>query len=302
MDSQKNVPGALFVALGYLIFSTNGMWMILAPSGATPFSLSAFRMGIGACLLLCFLKLSKARFSFSTWNWKAIALYTGGTFAFQISFYHAVLAAGISVGTMVAVGTTPIFAGILSLIFLKKNPSRLWVLSTAIALMGLTLLSDSLEGLSLKTLFYPVLAGFFSGASLLAGPSATKHHNALEVASVCATLIALYMLPFFFLYPIDWVLSCRELMCVLILGFVNTFCGYFFIFKGFKSTDPATASSMTLIEPVGASLIGIVCFKEPCTPVSLLGLALILGAISLLAFESTVVSILKKAIQHLDIL
>lgn len=278
--------GPLFVLLGYFIFSTNGMWLILAPAGATPYTIAAFRMVIGSLLLILWLNVFRKKIGFSTFNWKGLIAYGFSTFLFQISFYNSVLYAGLAAGTVISVGSTPIFAGILQWLIFSKKPGKIWYPATLLGLAGVGLLNlDAFNGAEWQSFSLPLLAGFFSAMCVLWGPSAVKGQDPQVAGTAACTCVALFMLPFLFIYPIEWVFSAKGLLCVGMLGMVNTAVGYLLIFRGFKTTSPAVAASVTLIEPVGAALIGIVFFNENSSLAALAGIALIILSVAVLIFD-----------------
>lgn len=283
MVISRSVCGPLCVLAGFLIFSTNGLWMVLAPMGANPYTLSAFRMCIGAGAMILLLCLARKNFSFDGWNWRAVLCYSIGTWAYQLFFYNAILKVGIAVGTVISVGSTPIFTGLLQWLLSKKMPDKVWFLATFLAIIGVILL-NSVSSLEIQNhyLIIPILAGFFSGLSMLTGPSVTRDRDPQVGAALSALIISLLMVPFFFFFPIGWVTCKQGLTCVLVLGLVNTALGYLLIFKGFESTKPVVAASLTLAEPMGATLIGIVFLGERCTWTSILGIVFILSSVLLL--------------------
>lgn len=259
--AENTFVGPLFVLLGYFIFSTNGMWLILAPAGATPYTIAAFRMLIGSVLLILWLIAFRKKVVFSLFNWKSLFAHGLSTFLFQISFYNSVLYAGLTAGTVISVGSTPIIAGILQWLIFSKKPGKIWYPATLLGVLGVVLLNlDVFNGANLESLFLPLLAALFSAMCVFWGPSAVKGQDPIVAGTAACTVVALLMLPFLFIYPIAWALSAKGLFCVGMLGLVNTAIGYLVIFKAFQTTTPAVAASVTLIEPVGAALIGIVFF------------------------------------------
>lgn len=284
--AENSFVGPLFVLLGYFIFSTNGMWLILAPAGATPYTIAAFRMLIGSVLLILWLIAFKKKVVFSSFNWKSLLAYGLSTFLFQIAFYNSVLYAGLAAGTVVSVGSTPIFAGILQWLIFSKKPGKIWYPATLLGVLGVVLLNlDAFDGANLQSLLLPLLAGFFSAMCVLCGPSAVKGQDPIVAGTAACTVVAFLMLPFLFIYPVAWAFSAKGLLCVGMLGLANTAIGYLLIFKGFQTTTPAVAASVTLIEPVGAALIGIVFFNENSSLAALAGIALIVFSVGILVFD-----------------
>lgn len=75
---------------------------------------------------------------------------------------------------------------------------------------------------------------------------------------------------------------------MIMLGVVNCALAYSLILAGLKTTQPATASCLSLSEPMGAALIGIVFLGEKLTLNSALGIFLIFISVVLTLFVSSV--------------
>ncbi|MBN3585837.1 EamA family transporter, partial [Algoriphagus aestuarii] len=59
---------------------------------------------------------------------------------FQYSFFTSVRLTGVAVGTVVTIGSSPIFTGLLESIFLRTRPTRQWFVATSLAVIGCALL------------------------------------------------------------------------------------------------------------------------------------------------------------------
>ena len=153
--------GPLLILLGALCFSTTGTVQALSPEGATPYVIGALRMLVGglALLLWCAFRGELPRF----WRWpmRCVVPSTLALLGFQFFFFRGVLEAGVAVGTVVAIGFSPIVVALLGLIFLREKPAKAWYPATGLALIGLILLNaDAVGGASFAGMAFPLLAGF----------------------------------------------------------------------------------------------------------------------------------------------
>lgn len=122
--STSFVRGPLLILLGALCFSTTGTVQALAPEGATPYVIGALRMLVGglSLLLWCAFRGDLPRF----WHWpmRCVIPSAFALLGFQFFFFRGVLEAGVAVGTVVAIGFSPIVVALLGLIFLREKPAK----------------------------------------------------------------------------------------------------------------------------------------------------------------------------------
>lgn len=56
--------------------------------------------------------------------------------AYQLCFFASVDRTGVAIGTVVAIGSGPVFTGLLSWLFDRVPPTRRWAGATAVAITG----------------------------------------------------------------------------------------------------------------------------------------------------------------------
>lgn len=134
--------GPLCIILGALCFSTTGTVQALAPDGSHPLGIGALRMQIGALALWAW---CACRHSLPAglrhWQLRWLIPATLGLLGFQVFFFWGVQQAGVAVGTVTAIGFSPVMAAILARIILGERPARIWYPATGLALAGLVLLN-----------------------------------------------------------------------------------------------------------------------------------------------------------------
>ena len=283
MKTTNPYFGPLTLLAGVLIFSTNGFWQAIAPEGATPYVVGASRLLIGGVALSLWCLVRYGKIHLNGWDWKAIGIYAVALWLYQIFFFQGVHLIGVAVGTVIAVGSTPIFTGLIQAVLYKEKPDVLWYIATLFAITGLVLV-NMVDGISFAwyAVILPLLAGFTLAVSVIIAPRVAKPHSAEEGMAIVMLLGAVLMLPFFVLFPIEWMFTPKGALCVAMLGVVNSALAFTLELIGFKNTPTLVASTLTLGEPMGAAVIGICILDEPYTTESLLGIALLFMAILIL--------------------
>ena len=275
--------GPLLILLGALCFSTTGTVQALSPEGATPYVIGALRMLVGglALLLWCAFRGELPRF----WRWpmRCVVPSTLALLGFQFFFFRGVLEAGVAVGTVVAIGFSPIVVALLGLIFLHEKPAKAWYPATGLALIGLILLNaDAVGGASFAGMAFPLLAGFSYACYFVFSKPLARNAAPGSVMMVLCLLSGLCMLPVFWIYPAAWLATPVGALVALHLGVVTTAIAFSLTLAGLKVTPAATASTLSLAEPLSAACLGIFFLHEPLSLSAAVGIALIFGSVLIL--------------------
>jgi DME family drug/metabolite transporter len=219
-----------------------------------------------------------------------VALVGVATAVFQLLFFLAVVATGVSVTTVVALGFAPVLLLLLGAARSRRPPSRAEALTVGTALVGLSLVGiGGGADAQAPNPVWGVLAALGSGTayalSAELGRSLTREHDALAVTSCTTTVVAAVLVPGGLGLAalrggslgtpdrVTWVL-------VAYLGVVTMAFAYVLLYAGLRSTPSGTAVVATLLEPVTAVLIAVLLLGETLSAAGLLGSLLILGAIA----------------------
>jgi len=156
-----------------VLFGTTGTAQALGPRGTTPIGVGAARLLTGGTVLLCALPLLGGRPARAVALWRSpFGLAAGAcTALYQLCFFAAVQHAGVALGTLVTIGSGPVFAGLLALAALRETPTRSWLTATGLCVLGLGLLTaagagmggSGLSGLLLGAGRWPGVRGIHRG-------------------------------------------------------------------------------------------------------------------------------------------
>ena len=191
---------------------------------------------------------------------------------------------GVAVGTIVAIGSSPVFAGILEYLSRRKKPGGRWYLSTFVAVSGcLLLLLQSgdvrVDGLGILL----ALAAGFSYASYALGIKMLLPGRSTEdVTAVVFCLGALFLSPVLFRADLHWLGQVNGWLMMLHLGLIATALSYWLFASGLATVPASTAVTLSLAEPMTAAVLGVLVVGERLNLAAGCGLVLILSALLLL--------------------
>ena len=92
---------------------------------------------------------------------------------------------------------------------------------------------------------------------------------------------ALVLLPFLTGEPMDWLRTPEGLAMALWLGVAATGVAYLLYGYGLRTLDTATATTLTLAEPVTAALFALIILDEHLSPIEWVGAAIVLLGLAL---------------------
>jgi len=281
------VRAVLWVLLASVCFGTTGTAQALGPS-ADPTALGAARIALGGCLLgvLALVAARRRPVPVARVHLGLVLLGGAGVLAYQPTFFTGTDANGVAVGTVVALGSAPVLTGLLAWLVSGVRPGPAWAVATACALVGVALLgladtatgSVSVVGLlgsvgaGASYAVYTVAAkalldrGWTSGAAM-GGPFGVAGLGGLALLAASDR---------------SGLGSTDGLLMVLWLGLVTTTVAYLLFGAGLALLPAATVATLTLAEPVTATLLGVTVLGERLGGQALLGLVVLAGGIAVL--------------------
>ncbi len=287
MDRQAPIGGMILIGVAAVLWGTTGTTQALAPGDSSPPVIGALRLLVGGAGLLLY---SLLRNPASLRGMPVASTLAAGAFvaAYQLCFFWGVSLTGVAVGTMVGIGSAPVFAGIIDAVFMAKRPGRRWYAATGLALLGCIMLLGSAGGVEINPLGIVLAAGAGLSYSIytLFMKRLLPDRSAEPVAALVFCSGALFLLPVLVVAELSWVVSPAGAIVVVHLGLLATAVSYVLFCKGLKYVPVSTAVTLTLAEPFTAGLLGFLVLGERVNMAGWLGLALILSGLVLLAIPS----------------
>lgn len=259
-------------------------------------ALGAVRLVVGgaALFLLAFARgvLRQDR----PWPKGATIFAAAAVAVYQLFFFAGIARTGVAVGTVVAIGSSPILAGLMGSIIRGERPTRRWLTATLLAVSGCSLLVAAGSSLSVDVtgVMLALGAGLAYATYSVASKGLLESHSPDAVTAVVFSLGALFVVPLFFTADFSWLAQPCGLIAALHLGLIATAGAYTLFTRGLRLVPVATAVSLSLTEPLTAGLLGVFLLGEQLTPLAWLGILLLLAGLMLL----TVYSVKQGAAAH----
>ncbi|MFI7615562.1 DMT family transporter [Nonomuraea terrae] len=293
--------GLLLVCLAGVVWGTIGptAQVVHDASGLSALTIGAYRAIAAVVVLVAAAAMMgrlRACVSLGRRHWRRVSAVGVLTAAFQLLFFVAVLWAGVSVATVVSLGFAPVLLLVIGSARRRSRPSAGQVLTAAVALFGLLLIS--VAGGTAEEAPHPtlgVLAALASGAAYaLSAESAaplTQRLDTLTLTTVTMSVTAAALVPGGLLvaYARGEPLMTGDTgswLLIVYLGTVTMALAYALLYAGLRTTPSGAAVVATLLEPVTAVVIAIVFLGERLTPAGLAGALLIMAAIATLGRRS----------------
>lgn len=282
-----------FVALAAFCWGlSGGIGGMLLTHGWDPFVVSLYRGMIGMVFVLIWLALRPQRSGLADrrlWFWSALAgLGVAGNFAFYF--------VSISEGSIAVAATlmycAPVFVYLVSFVLKLETPTVLKWVAIAVVMVGIVLLTQVYDIGSSGLTALGVGAGLLSGVSYAlfifgfkyAAPRGSPQAVlSIAFAVLTATLIGFGDIGQTLSVPMspDWPLF-------LALGVLGAGLSFILYVVGLNHTAPAVASVLAMVEPVTASLFGLVVFDESLAGLQFFGMGLILVMVTVLSVSSSI--------------
>ena len=285
-------PGTWLILAAAICWGTTGTAQALAPPSAQPASIGAVRLIIGGIALLLIAIWRGALRGGGRWPPWPTLLAAGSMAAYQVLFFSGVERTGVAVGTMVALGSAPILAGLFAFLARGERPGLRWAIATFLAVLGCGLLITAGGGIAIDPLGILLAVGAGAAYALFTVTSKAllerKPPEAVMAVTFC--LGALILSPLLAWADLSWLGAPRGLAVALHLGLITVALAYSLFAQGLALIPVATATTLTLAEPLTAGLLGVTVLHERLTLPALSGMLLIFAGLALLSIPRKKIS------------
>lgn len=212
-----------------------------------------------------------------------------GLAVYQSCYFAAVARAGVSVATLVTLGLAPVLVALTSVLLGHERPERGVLAALLTALCGLALLvglgggaASGGDAAAAGSLLAAGSAAGYAGVTLVSRSLAGRV-EAGDLTLAGFAIAAVLLAPIALAGGLALPSAASAWGLLLYLGAVPTALAYRLFFAGLRSTSPTVASILTLVEPLTASLLAALAFRERLGVGGLLGGGLLLAAVVVLA-------------------
>lgn len=296
------MPAILAVVAAAMLFGTAGTAQELGPDGTTPLGVGAVRIGIGTLVLWTAVLARRGRDQAAR-LWPVIRPHRGlvlaggvGVATYTPMFLSAVDRTGVAVGTVVAIGSGPFFAGLLEWVWRRVKPTAGWLVGTVVTVAGGTLLvvaqtaaggddSGAVDGVG-------VVCALAAGAGYALYSVTAKMTIAAGVDSTLAlaapfTVGAITVALMAVGEPFDWLSTPSGALMALELGVAATGVAYLLYGYGLRRLTSATTVSLVLAEPLTATALAALVLDESIVALGWFGITVLCAGLLIVARQAT---------------
>jgi drug/metabolite transporter, DME family len=270
----------LFVLSAAMLWGTAGAAQEFGAPEAAPVTVAALRSLAGGVLLVVAVVVwGRARLLGTTLRLAAGPLVVAALAItlFQVGYFGGIRLNGVAVGTLVAIGSAPVWAGLLEAAA-GRRPDARWAIATVVTVTGTALLVlpvGEVEG-SLTGVAASLSAGL-AYASYTVASKRLLERGADGPASMAWTFIGsgLLLAPVLVFVDTTWAVTAAGAATVAWLSVATIALAYTLFAAGLRHVDAPRATTLTLAEPLTATVIAVVVLDERLGVAGLLGALLV---------------------------
>ena len=279
--------GIVLVLLAAMLWGTTGTAQSLAPAGLSPYWVGALRLALASGFFALLAMRAGAPARPWPWPWARTLLAGACVAAYNLSFFAGVKYSGVALGTAIAIGSGPLWAGMLQALLLRRWPSAPWWLGTLVGVAGGAAMALG-QGSGLRPSLVGTLLCLLAGLSY-AGYALLNKALVLQLGPARANL-AVFGSAALLSLPLAWAFAgapqagAGAWAVVAYLGLVATGVAYLLFSSALRHVSGATAVTLALAEPVTAFALAVLVVGEAPQPLAYLGLAGVIAGLLLVVW------------------
>ncbi|NEM90307.1 EamA family transporter [Galbitalea soli] len=255
-------------------------------TGVSPVAIGASTMAVGGALLFG----ASARVSMRALRDRAarrwVLLGAVGVVVYPLAFYTGMHLAGIAIGNVVALGSGPAFAALLEWILGGRRPGPRWLAATGVAVAGVVVLgvagraSPRATGAPGQEVAVGLLLALAAGAAYAlytysAGRVTALGHGGRAAMGGTFGVGAVILLPILLATGGPILADDRTIALAAYLAIGPMLLAYLLFGVGIRSLRSTVVTTITLLEPIVATVLAVVVVGERLTAAGWTGIALI---------------------------
>ncbi len=206
---------------------------------------------------------------------------------FNFSYYKTMSLTSLSVAA-VLLYTAPFFVVIMSVFLFKEKLDFKKAIACIIAFVGCLFVSgifDSQNRITLPAIIFGLLTGFgYALYTIFSRILIDKGYDTFTITFYTFLFSAIFCLPLIDIKATfsSMISSKTVLITIVLMAIFNTVIPYILYTKGLLGVEASVAPIIATLEPVVATITGIILFAEKPTVTGVLGIVLVLGSVFIL--------------------
>lgn len=288
----------LFILIAASLWGTAGIFVRTAEKHAVSQMQLVFGRAVLTAFLIGLIMLFKNRAAFKIrlkdlWLFISTGLFS--IVLFNYSYYTTMSLASLSVAA-VLLYTAPFFVVFISRVLFGLKLTAQKLIACLVAFVGCCFVSglfDTAHRISGKALFFGLLTGLGYALYTIFGELLLKRgYGTFTITFYVFLFAGICTVPFInIVETVGYVAGEPSVLTVLFfMALLNTVIPYIFYTTGLKGVDPSVAPIIATIEPVVATVVGAVCFRERITFMGVIGIVFVLVSVVILNMKGITVT------------
>ena len=289
-DSMKKSAPVQVLIAGILWGSMGVFVRILGDYGLSSIQIASLRIIFGALIFLLILAVFDR--TLLKIQWIDLGLFLGmgigSLLLFTVCYFTTINMASLSAAAILLY-TSPIWVMLMSLFCFKEKMTKRKLLALLMAFAGCVLVSGigGDTNLSVKAVGIGLMSAIGYALYSILGTFALRKYKPLTVTTytfLCGSIGA-----FIVSKPAELAMKItgsksplQLILLILMVAFLSAVLPYLFYTMGLANMRASSAAIIASVEPVVATIAGVLVFKESMTISAVIGIMLVLGAIVVL--------------------
>lgn len=289
---REHMLGVMAVLFASIVWGTTGTAATLAPDVAAV-AIGAAAMGIGGLMQAMRAGAVIVRSVSQLGQFRTLLIIGAVSVAiYPLAFYSSMRLAGVTIGTVVTIGSAPLLSALIEYIFDRTPLTRRWLAGASVGLVGIILLlcghgaAPAASAMGSSSLVTGILCGVIGGLTY-ALYSWVARRLMLGGVPPSAAMGAIFGLGGILLLPIliatgaPFLASWTNAAVGIYMAVVPMFMGYVAFGFALARIPASMAITITLIEPVFAAILAVLIVGERLPAAGWLGVVLIVSCLVL---------------------
>ena len=280
----------IYILISAIFWGTAGIYVRTLSATSLSQMGIVFGRSFFTALILAVLIIFKDK-KYFRFKFKDLPLFIGAAvfsiILFNYSYYKTMSLTSLSVAA-VLLYTAPFFVVILSVFLFKEKLTFKKVCALLVAFVGclfVTGVFGSKERLTPVAILFGLLTGFgYALYTIFSRILIDKGYNTFTITFYTFLFSAVFCLPLINVTKTVSVLSSSDtaLFTLILMALFNTVIPYIFYTKGLLGVEASVAPIIATLEPVVATVTGILIYGEKLTLSGFFGIVLVLGSVLIL--------------------
>lgn len=282
---KGHFTGIAVIILASFLWGTTGVSATFAPD-VSAIAIGAAAMGFGG-LLQAAIAITPIRRSLGDFRqqWHLLLLGAIAVAVYPLAFYGSMRLAGVTIGTVVSIGTAPVLSAIIEIIMDGARMTLRWLSGAVLGLTGIALLSlsggtEQIAAADTSATLTGVILGLLAAFTYALYSWAARRLMQRNIPSRAAMggifgIGGLLLMPVLALYGAPFLDSWQNAAVGIYMACVPMFMGYVCFGYALARIPASTATTITLLEPVIAAALAAIIVGEQLTAAGWAGVALI---------------------------